>query len=117
MQNLLILISIASSNTRDGKEDEKRVIGSDCNSKKKEKKKKRTKFDEKYPRKSLPASPTAESVSDPVLAAKFAMLMVDAVMVVLVIVVICTDVVVDHPTQLIFIWIFICYVNIQVQKT
>ena len=34
----------------------------ECNSKKKEKKKKRTKFDEKYPRKSLPASPTTERV-------------------------------------------------------
>ena len=82
LQDLLNLISIASSNTRDGKEDEKRVIGSDCNSKKKEKKKKRTKFDEKYPRKSLPASPTAERVSDPALAAKFAMLMVEAVVIV-----------------------------------
>ena len=61
------------------------MIGSDCNSKKKEKKKKRTKFDEKYPRKSLPASPTAERVSDPALASKFAKLMVDAVMVVIVV--------------------------------
>ena len=47
---------------RDGKDDEKRTIES--NSKKKEKKKKRTKFDEKYPRKSLPASPTTERVSE-----------------------------------------------------
>ena len=38
--------------------------GTDCNSKKKEKKKKRPKFDEKYPRKSLPASPSTERVSD-----------------------------------------------------
>ena len=52
-------------NSRDGKDDEKRVIGVvDCNSKKKEKKKKRTKFDEKYPRKSLPASPSTERVSE-----------------------------------------------------
>ena len=52
-------------NSRDGKDDEKRVIGAvDCNSKKKEKKKKRTKFDEKYPRKSLPTSPTTERVSE-----------------------------------------------------
>ena len=54
-------------------------MGSDCNSKKKEKKKKRTKFDEKYPRKSLPASPTAERVSDPAQAARIAMLMVETV--------------------------------------
>ena len=36
--------------------------GGDCNLKKKEKKKKRTKLDEKYPRKSLPASPAPERV-------------------------------------------------------
>ena len=42
--------------------------GTDCNSKKKEKKKKRPKFDEKYPRKSLPASPSTERVSDSTLS-------------------------------------------------
>ena len=57
-ENPSLLISYLTNvhSDRDCKE------GGDCNLKKKEKKKKRTKLDEKYPRKSLPASPAAERV-------------------------------------------------------
>ena len=56
-ENTSLIFSLTNVHSnRDCKE------GGDCNLKKKEKKKKRTKLDEKYPRKSLPASPAAERV-------------------------------------------------------